>query len=182
MALRWGILLLPISLAAAAQNSRGPLPDACGTLPVSKHAISASSVTSSLQPAPGHALIVFVQTMETAGSVSLNAQLRVGMDGRWIAATNGQSWFAVNADPGMRHLCVYWPSKWGPDPTRTYANLVDAKPGNVYYFRIAVVWRKFNDGIHTMMAEPYQEQSVTLLPVNRDEAEYLLRFASAPAP
>jgi hypothetical protein len=82
MALRWGILLLPISLAAAAQNSRGPLPDACGSLPVSKRAISASSVTSSLQPTPGHALIVFVQTMETAGSVSLNARLRVGMDGQ----------------------------------------------------------------------------------------------------
>lgn len=181
MNLRLGILLLSISLPAAAQNAQGPLPAACGPdLPAKQHIVPSAS-TSSLQPAPGKALIVFVQTMETAGSVPLNAQVRVGMDGRWIGVTRGQSSLAVNVAPGLRHLCVDWPSKWGPDPSLTYANSVTAEAGKVYYFHIGVAWRKFNDGVHTMMAEPYQEQSVTLMPVNQDEAAYLLRFAPLPA-
>jgi hypothetical protein len=182
MALRWSILLLSIPLAAAAQNPTGLLPDACGPDIPRKQAVAPSAPATDMQPAPGKALIVFVETMETAGSVPLNAQVRVGMDGKWIGATRGPSWFSANVDPGVRHLCVYWPSKMGPDPTRTHANSVVAEAGKVYYFRIGVVWRKFNEGLHTMLAEPYQEQSVTLSPVNRDEAKYLLRFAPSVTP
>lgn len=77
-------------------------------------------------PENGKALIYVVQE----DSISS----RFGIDGKWVGANNGRTYFFVSIDPGEHHLCAI--GQVGPRGIRTRASLrqLKAEAGATYYF------------------------------------------------
>jgi len=55
-----------------------------------------------------------------------------GLDGRWVGATNGNSYFYFSIAPGEHHLCASWQGK---SQTRAVAHFT-AETGKVHYFAV----------------------------------------------
>lgn len=86
------------------------------------------------QPESGKALVFVVQEF---GEVQCKgcALTKVGVDGNWVGANQGNSYFSFAVDPGEHHLCVNWQSRleWR---SRAFALAnFTAEADKVYYFR-----------------------------------------------
>lgn len=80
------------------------------------------------QAEPGRALIyVFADT-------TVSATTRLGLDSKWIGATQNGSYFFFPADPGEHRLCVNVQSN-KPAPPGT-AGTMTVEAGRAYYFEI----------------------------------------------
>jgi hypothetical protein len=79
----------------------------------------------------GKALVYFLQDDTNFNSRPRPSTL-VGLDGQWIGATNGNSYFYFSVD----HLCTNWQGFSFLGKKRTAGALHStAEPGGVYYFR-----------------------------------------------
>ncbi len=84
---------------------------------------------------------------------------KYGLDGAWVGAGHGDSWFAVPVSPGEHHICTTLQSSFVDK--RVELAHVEAEAGKSYYFRTRLV----------------MSQSVELLELNRidsDEGQYLV--------
>jgi len=117
-------------------------------------------------PAPekDKALVYVVQELgeRKCGGCALT---RLGLDGNWVGANQGSSYFFFWTEPGEHHLCLNWQSRV-EELSRAIA-LADfvAEAGKVYYFRARVFpghWDYFFD----------------LDPIDSDQGKYLV--ASSP--
>lgn len=93
------------------------------------------------QPQPGKALIYAIQDDQSGATnflgFSSRVTSRVGLDGAWIGANKGQSYFFFSVDPGDKHLC----SDLADDFDHSRPGLISvtrftAEPGKAYYFRV----------------------------------------------
>jgi hypothetical protein len=64
----------------------------------------------------------------------MHATIRVGIDGAWVGANNGASYFASTVDPGLHHLCASWQSDLDTYKKNVELTSFNAEPGQVYYF------------------------------------------------
>lgn len=88
----------------------------------------------------------------------------IAMDGRWVGANRGSSYFFFSLDPGMHHLCATW-KKGSPRPQdRTALLSFTAESDATYYFRVKVI----------DLAPPTGFYSLDLEPVNMDEGQMLV--------
>jgi hypothetical protein len=111
------------------------------------------------QPAPGKALIYFIQDTEQA-VILMYPIVKIGIDGKIVGANMWDSYFAVAVDPGWHDLCTGVQSPFiGGDPE--FDHLI-AEPGKVYYFRVRLFF-----------AASAAEFS-SLAPIDSDEASYLI--------
>jgi len=137
---RIALLLLCASLLPATPafaKSKAILPDGCGDDSVQFDAKLEKDNPAFAGPAAGKALIVFVQTMPSEQKVQTTT--RFGVDGAWVGAGKGDSYFVVSVDPGEHNLCASMQSA----PSRvkkqfTQMASVTAEAGKVYYFEAAV--------------------------------------------
>jgi len=112
------------------------------------------------QPDANKALVYVVQEigeMQCTGC----ALTKVGLDGAWVGANQGSSYFFFTAEPGERHLCVNWQSRFA---TRSHAFAVanfTAEAGKVYYFRSRVFPTRY-------------DYLFDLDPVNSDQGKFLV--------
>ena len=165
MKLNLSVLLISVSLASAVQA--WALPDSCG-----KEGVQFKVTT---QPIPidfkaldaGKAQIVFLETEQTDGEVLSGVGTRLGVDGAWVGATKGNSYFSLSLIPGQHHLCANWQADFAPEWAVTGLASLNAKPGEVYYYRINI--------IHIRTHE-IEYHSLDLTPVNEDEGKYLVNF------
>jgi hypothetical protein len=122
------------------------------------------------QPAPGKALIYFIQDTEQT-VILMYPIVKIGIDGKIVGANMWDSYFAVAVEPGWHDLCTGVQSPFtGGDPE--FDHLI-AEPGKVYYFRIRLFFA----------ASPAEFSS--LAPIDGDEAIYLIAsypLATAYAP
>lgn len=87
----------------------------------------------------GKAQVYVIEDWNPADRGRINRPtVRVGMDGKWMGADQGDSYLFFPADPGEHHLCVSWKSGAG-----SWNNLVavygfNAKPDQTYYFRASM--------------------------------------------
>ena len=97
-------------------------------------------------PAPGKAQIVFIEEMDNADGKCLHcdATTRFGMDGAWVGANHGNSYFTLAADPGEHHLCVDWQSVFGRLKQKIGLASFTAEPGRVYYFQAKVTVKEIS--------------------------------------
>jgi hypothetical protein len=157
-----GILLLCASLVSTVQA--WALPDSCG-----KEDAQFKVTTEAIQPLPapetGKAQIVFLETEDTAGMVLSGVITRLGVDGTWVGATKGNSYFALSVVPGQHHLCANWSADFSTEWAKTGLDTLNAKPGKVYYYRIK---------IRHIRTQQFEEHSLDLTPVNEDEGKYLV--------
>lgn len=124
------------------------------------------------QPDPSKALIYVIEDLgqctDCAPSRSplnygniTSAVTKVGMDGNWVGANKGNSYFFISVDPGEHHFCVNWQSRLA-ERSRAFAMFgLNAEAGKVYYLR-----EKLFPG--------YYEFSFELETVNPDEGKFLV--------
>jgi hypothetical protein len=161
-------LLGCVALAAEARGAG--LPASCGdenaVINVSTHGHGAVPAS----PEAGQTKIVFI---ETAGKNTQPVITRAAVDGTWLGANRGNSYFEAAIAPGEHHVCVDWelPHRYIKD--QPGFEVFTAESGKTYYFLVKVDW--------TANVEPVQltrydgDMSLHLAPVNVDEAQYLVQ-------
>jgi Protein of unknown function (DUF2846) len=116
------------------------------------------------KPEPGKALVYVVQTMVDAPVIGgTKATTRLGLDGSWIGANHGNSYFFFSVAPGEHSLCTDWQSTFYTRSGLVSATDLDAQAGATYYFRIRV--RDVTN---------YRNGKVDIEPMARSEAKLLL--------
>jgi len=121
------VLLLCASLLPAVQaRAKTILPDACGDDSVKFDVSTEKNQPAPAGPAEGKAQIVF--------SGKGGAVIRYGVDGTWVGANKGDSYFVVTVEPGVHHLCAGWQSISGRVEKNVGVASFTAEPGKVYYF------------------------------------------------
>jgi hypothetical protein len=85
------------------------------------------------QPEARKALVYFIEDDSAFGS-GLKPTTRAGVDGGWVGATHGNSYFYFFLDPGEHHLCASWQTAIALFQGRkTAAAHFTAEAGKVYY-------------------------------------------------
>lgn len=115
-------------------NAIAAAQSACGPKEIKFEAKGDATQHPTPQPDSAKALVYVVQDLGQA-QCSDCALTRVGMDGAWVGANPGSSYFFFTAEPGEHHLCVNWQSRLGlRNQAFAMANFT-AEAGYVYYFR-----------------------------------------------
>lgn len=129
------LLLFCASLVTAAQaGAKTILPDACGDDSVKFDVKTEVNQAAPAPPTAGKAQIIFVEDGDARTGSFVHPIVRYGMDGSWVGANHGDSYFTVDVEPGTHHLCANWQSS-----NQTFKKSFDvasfaAEPGKVYYF------------------------------------------------
>ncbi|MGA3080240.1 MAG: hypothetical protein ABSD44_02525 [Terracidiphilus sp.] len=134
------VLLLCASLLAAVQaRAKTILPDACGDDSVKFDVKTEQGQPVPAPPPDGKAQIVFIENENQGLGLGMHATIRFGMDGAWVGANNDNSYFVVNVDPGVHHLCVSWQSSLKMIKKSIDVASFTAEPGKVYYYAANVI-------------------------------------------
>ena len=89
-----------------------------------------------VQPDPGKALVYVVE--DPKFKVVNDVTTRVGVDGAWVGANRGNSYFSFPVEPGKHHLCTDWISGFLPNGRLVSLSSFTAESGKIYYFRVRV--------------------------------------------
>jgi len=125
------VLLLCASLLPAVQGKdKTILPDACGDDGIKFDVSTLKNQPAPAPPPAGSAQIIFVEEQNARASAFHMITVRYGVDGNWVGANYGDSYFVVNVTPGMHHLCV---NAQG-DKKAVGMTSFTAEAGQVYYY------------------------------------------------
>jgi hypothetical protein len=102
MRFKTGALIFSISVLGATQAWAAVLPDACGDDKVNFEVATQKSPGSQAGPEAGKAHIVFVENSPSQSGPTM----RYGMDGAWVGANKGNSYFTLTVEPGVHQLCT----------------------------------------------------------------------------
>lgn len=93
------------------------------------------------QPESGKALVYAFEDMENGPT------MRVGLDGGWVGANKGKSYFFFSVDPGDHQLCTNWQSGVFKKTAKRIGSAItlEAEAGKVYYLRMQVYERSEHD-------------------------------------
>ncbi len=89
-----------------------------------------------LRPDPGKALVYVVEDQKF--KVVNDVTTRVGVDGAWVGANRGNSYFSFSLEPGKHHLCADWISDFVPSGRLVSLTSLNAESGEVYYLRARI--------------------------------------------
>ncbi len=122
--------------SAFAQVPAAPTPAACGPDNVSFKVKTDISQHTLVQPDPGKARFYFIHDAGTGATVGYPT-VKLAIDGFWLGANHGNSYFSVSVEPGEHHVCVTLQSS-------IYGQRVElahftAEAGKVYYYRTRLV-------------------------------------------
>jgi hypothetical protein len=132
------VFFLCASLACAGQVWATPLPDSCGDDKIKFDVKTEGDQPAPAGPAEGKAQIVFIENENSKFSLFSDVTVRFGMDGAWVGANYGNSYFALTVDPGVHHLCASWQSALERLQKNVDLTSLTAEPGQVYYFAAQV--------------------------------------------
>ena len=90
------------------------------------------------------------------------------MDGTWVGATKGNSYFATSLDPGVHHLCAVLGKKVDAEPLTVEA-------GKTYYFQLE--YKAEGTQYGTPEHPNYQvNEKVEFSMLNEDKGKYRVRL------
>ena len=164
-------LVLPALLfLATALAQATTLPDACGDDKTKFDVSTAKNQPAPAEPAAGKALIVFTESFQQNQGFCIGCKVttRVGVDGAWVGANRGNSYFTLAVDPGAHHLCVGWQSVFGKLKRQVGLASFTAEPGKVYYFETHVKITSFGE-------HAGNDYELELAPLNEDEGHYRVK-------
>jgi hypothetical protein len=155
------VLFLLLASAAYGQDSAASAAagTACGDTKVTFNVTTDKNRHPLVPPEAGKAT-AYVAEVVGPGGLS-NPTLKLGLDGAWVGAVQGNSYFGFSVDPGEHHLCASWQSRVAWLSRNVSFNLFTAQAGRVYYFQVRVV--VLQGGF-----------SLDLEPVNEDEGKWLV--------
>jgi hypothetical protein len=116
-------------------------------------------------PAPNQALVYVVENLR-AGCFLCDTTTKIGLDGNWVGATKGNSYFSFPLGPGEHHLCASLQSdSSGPETTSLAGFSADA--GATYYFRARLTDQN-NSGKGGV------KWALDLDPLDSDQAQFMI--------
>jgi hypothetical protein len=167
------LLVAAVVALAPAMWGQGQIDDlgGCGTDATKFHVQAAEVNSANYKPDPPpsakEARIFLVQ--DAGGQVNCFhlgcTTSRAGLDGVWIGANQGDSYFSFVVTPGKHHLCVNWQSKFGNESSHHALANFQADAGRTYYFRVRI-WGNAGQAYMDLDA------------VNDDEGRYLVSRAT----
>jgi hypothetical protein len=116
------------------------------------------------QPEAGKALVFVIEEERRDPDYTYIGAVttRVGLDGAWVGANHGKSYFFFTVAPGEHNVCVNWQSALGKLAKLGAAVNLTAETGKVYFFRASVEERK------------ERQPAVHLEPVDSAEGQFLI--------
>lgn len=162
--------LAVLLFATTALSQTNPTPASapgCGAADIKFAVKTAKSQHPAAQPEKDKAVIYFMEDDSSFESRPLPTT-RLGIDGKWVGANHGDSYFYVSVAPGEHHLCASWQSFviFRAHETSAAAHFI-AEPGQAYYFRVRNTWLREHAVTH-----------VELTPLDSDQGQLLAsRFA-----
>jgi len=169
------VFVFCISLAAV-HAQRTALPPSCGNRQAVMQVATHGHGALPAPPEAGEAKAVFI---ERADKNALPVVTRVGLDGTWLGANKGDSYFETTISPGEHHVCTDWvlPRRFIKDAPAF--DVLTAEAGKTYYFLVGVGWVQnvdlipvTPDLIEVARGEGYM--TLRLSAVNPDEGQYLV--------
>ena len=162
--MKFALVMLFVTATSLAQDASTQATTApgCGEHSAKFSVKTDKSQHPSAQLEKGKAVVYF---MEDDDSFESNPKptTRLGVDGSWVGANHGDSYFYVTVEPGEHHLCASWQSfvVIGAKQTSAAAHFT-AEPGQAYYFRVRNTWLR-----------DHSQTRVELLPLDNDEGRLL---------
>jgi hypothetical protein len=156
-------MVISFSIFAVAQNAPGAGAPGCGP-DTAKFAVDNDAGAAVGKPEPGKALIYFIEDDSNFGSFP-KPTTRMGVDGKWVGATHGNSYMAFSVDPGEHHVCASWQFGviLGKGKMASAAHFT-AESGGVYYFEVTNTFlRGENSAITDMKLKPLDSDEGQLL-------------------
>ena len=92
------------------------------------------------QTEQGKALVYFFVDFVTAPT------MRVGVDGKWVGANNGKSYFFFQVDPGEHNVCTEWQSGTFKKTSERVGEAMQlmAEAGKTYYVRLNFLYQRMH--------------------------------------
>jgi hypothetical protein len=163
------LAFLLLALPAFAQNQTPPTvpQSACGRGDV-QYDVKKDQEQHIPNAEPTKALVYIIQDEQTLGlCIKCTITTRIGLDGSWIGANNGRSYFFFAVDPGEHHLCANWQSRYG-EVSRSIGLIgFAAEAGKTYYFRSRIL------SFSNKEDAPYLDFDAP----NPDQAQYLISIS-----
>jgi hypothetical protein len=151
------LVLLSTPLALAQVPPAGP-PSACGPENASFN-VKRDDAQHSLTPAdPGKARVYFIHDAGSGWTAGYPT-VKIAVDGSWVGANHGNSYFSVSVDPGEHHVCVALQSSLVGQ--RLELAHFTAAPDTVYYYRTRLVLSR-------------SVELLDLEPIDSDQGKYLI--------
>jgi len=72
--------------------------------------------------------------------------MRVGVDGHWVGANNGKSYFFFPIDPGEHNICSEWQSGTFKKSSERVGEAIHltVEPGKAYYLRLTFAYQRMH--------------------------------------
>src|SRR5258708_23260552 len=128
------VLLVSSAWAQGKPNSIAVAPG-CGPIDA-KFEVKTDKAQHPITQEPGRAVVYFVED-DTNFQSTPKPTTRIGLDGSWVGANHGNSYFYFTVEPGEHHLCASWQSTVGFGTRhKSAAAHFTAEAGGVYYFSV----------------------------------------------
>jgi hypothetical protein len=167
MNIRSGALIFLAIVGSTAASRASTLPASCGNQNTVIEVATHKHVPVSTVPEPVKAKVFFI---ETADANALPVTTRIAIDGTWLGANRGKSYFESTIEPGEHHVCADWQLERRMIKDDPHFDVFTAEAGKVYYFHVLVNW------IPEIYHDPGSEAHMTLSlsPINVDEGQYMV--------
>jgi hypothetical protein len=152
-----GMILLFGPMAFAASTPGVRLAPACGLDNVKFSVHLNDNPPQAAPPQPGKALVYFIQDGNWDGYS--NPTTRIALDGNWVGANHGVSYFSTTLDPGEHHACALTQSSLLQGQQLELAHFT-AEAGRTYYFRMRLI------GVRSAVVLDFE-------PVDSDQGAYM---------
>jgi hypothetical protein len=134
---RFAIVLLAAGLTTAPAWATTILPDACGS-DKEKFDVTATKpadATPAIAPVDGKARVVFIETVINTGYLlgGPGFTTRFGVDGKWVGAASNNSYFTLDLEPGVHHLCSAVQGTFSAPKDKIGISSFTAEAGKIYY-------------------------------------------------
>jgi hypothetical protein len=119
------------------------------------------------QAEAGKALVYVIQDEDHPDCLRCDVTTRVGLDGSWIGANNGDSYFFFSVEPGEHHLCANRQPEINISTKPIALLSFTAEAVKTYYFRVHAIYGADRGASYSDFAA-----------VDSDEAHYLISISA----
>ena len=136
-------LLVLLGARPAAAQDEGAIARAaagCGASRVMFDVTKSDTQHPEGQAEPGKALVYFF--VDYIGAPTM----RVGVDGKWVGANNGKSYFYFQVEPGEHNVCTEWQSALFKKSSERIGGAIhlSAEAGKTYYVRLNFCYQRMH--------------------------------------
>ena len=132
MKTKFAVGMAVVFLSVVAHASASTWPDGCGQDSVQFKVKTVKKHDSPVVPDAGKALVIFFESV--SGEFATGPVARFGVDGSWVGADKGASYFAVSVAPGEHRLCAVRQSGAKSDKSSFGEVTLKAEAGKLYFY------------------------------------------------